>query len=45
MQDAVDDYLTDHEITAKFAYEEMLECVKTMMIIIKENMKRHKSLI
>ena len=31
MQDAVDDYLTDHEITAKFAYEEMLECVKTMM--------------
>ncbi len=31
MQDAVDDYLTDHEVTAQFAYEEMLECVKTMM--------------
>ena len=31
MQDAVDDYLCDDEVTAQFAYEEMLECVKTMM--------------
>ena len=31
MQDAIDDYLTDHEVTAQYAYNEMLECVKTMM--------------
>ena len=31
MQDAVDDYLCDDEVTAQYAYEEMLECVRTMM--------------
>ena len=31
MQDAIDDYLTDHEVTAQYAYNEMLECVKTMI--------------
>lgn len=31
MQDAIDDYLTDHEVTAQYAYDEMLSCVKTMM--------------
>jgi len=31
MQDAVDDYLCDHDVSAQFAYDEMLECVKSMM--------------
>ena len=31
MQDAIDDYLCDDEVTAQFAYDEMLECVKNMM--------------
>ena len=31
MQDAIDDYLCDDQITAQFAYDEMLECVKSMM--------------
>jgi hypothetical protein len=30
MQDAIDDYLCDDEVTAQFAYDEMLECVKNM---------------
>mgnify|MGYP001189472959 FL=1 len=30
MQDAIDDYLCDDEVTAHDAYNEMLECVKNM---------------
>ena len=31
MQDAVDDYLRDDEVTAQFAYEEMLSCVQDVI--------------
>lgn len=31
MQDSIDDYLCDNDVTAQFAYDEMLECVKSMM--------------
>ena len=31
MQDAIDDYLQDNKVTAQFAYNEMLECVKDVL--------------
>ena len=30
-QDAIDDYLQDNKVSAQFAYDEILECVKDMM--------------
>ena len=31
MQDAIDDYLQDDKVSAQFAYDEILECVKDVL--------------
>lgn len=44
MQDAIDDYLQDKDVTARRAYEEMLCCVQDVIKYHKDNLKKAEDL-
>jgi NTP pyrophosphatase (non-canonical NTP hydrolase) len=44
MQDCIDDYLQDEDVTARRAYEEMLCCVQDVIKYHKNNLKKAEDL-
>ena len=44
LQDAIDEYLQDHEVSPRRAYEEILSCVQDVMDYHKKNLDRSTSL-